>query len=289
VSIGPSEVPIWANNGWLAPISNQIASDKSFDEKDIIPAVLNGLVYKKKTYAVPISGESSLLMYRKDLFQKAGITVSGTPTWDDVRTWAAKLQDKKKNVAGICLRGEASWGGAAASLNQLINAYGGVWYDKNWNPQFDSPQVKQAINMYLDLQRNYGIPSASSASFPECLTAFGQGNAAMWADASSAGATLEDPKTSKVVGNVGYAPAPVESWKGNGWLWSWNLAITSTSKKQDAAWKYLEYFGSKDYVKHSGRTLGWERAPAATRQSTYHIADYLKKSPFGDATLKAVS
>lgn len=289
VSIGPYEVPIWAKNGWISQIDSQVKQDPGFDQKDIIPAVLNGLKYKNGLYAVPISGESSMLMYNKDIFAKASVTMPKNPTWDDVRALAAKVQDKSKNVAGICLRGDASWGAAMAALNPIINAYGGVWYDKGWKPQFSSPAVKKALAMYLDLQRNYGIPGASTAGFPECLTAFGQGNAAMWFDATSAGGSVEDPKTSTVAGKVGYVAAPVESWKGNGWLWSWNLAITKTSKHQDAAWKYLAFFGSKDYVQLSGKNLGWTHAPAATRETTYKLKDYLAAAPFAAVSLAAVA
>lgn len=288
VSIGPSEVPIWAKNNWLTPLDNYLKSDKSFDESDIIPAVLNGLTLNKQLYGVPISGESSMLMYRKDLFEQAGVTMPANPTWDDVASLAAKLQDKSKNIAGICMRGDASWGASMAALNPIINSYSGVWYDQNWKPQLSSANAVKAIDMYLNLQRNYGIPGASSAGFPECLNAFTQGNAAMWFDATSAGSSVESPKTSSVVGKVGYAPAPVESWKGNGWLWSWNLAITNTSKHKDAAWKYLSYFGSKDYVKLVGQKLGWERAPSATRNSTYKIPEYLKAAPFADTTLAMI-
>ncbi len=288
VSIGPYEVPIWAKNGWLSSIDDQVQKDTAFDEQDIIPAVLNGLEYDDKLYAVPISGESSMLMYNKDIFAAAGVTMPENPTWDQVRELAAQVQDTSKNVAGICLRGDASWGASMAALNPIINAYGGTWYDDDWNPQFSSPAVKKAIDMYLDLQQNYGIPDASTAGFPECLTAFGQGNAAMWFDATSAGSSVEDAATSTVAGKVGYVAAPVESWNGNGWLWSWNLAITETSKNQDAAWKYLAFFGSKDYVQLAGTELGWEHAPAATRTSTYGIQDYLDAAPFADVSLAAV-
>lgn len=288
VSIGPLEVPIWAQNGWLTPLDSYLTDDTAFDESDIIPAVLSGLKLNDELYGVPISGESSMLMYRQDLFEAAGIEMPANPTWDDVAKMAEEIQDPSQNLAGICLRGDASWGAAVAALNPMINAYGGVWYGDDWKPELSSPESVAAIDQYLNLQRNYGIPGSSTAGFPECLTAFTQGNAAMWFDATSAGSSVESPDTSAVVGKVGYAPAPVEEWDGNGWLWSWNLAITSTSEKQDAAWKYLAFFGSKEYVKLAGEELGWERAPSATRKSTYDIPEYLAAAPFAETSLAMV-
>lgn len=288
VSIGPLEVPLWAQNGWLAPVDDYLADDSDFDKDDIIPAVLNGLTMNDALYGVPISAESSMLMYRADLFEAAGIEMPANPTWDDVASMAEQIQDPAQDLAGICLRGDASWGASMAALNPILNSYGAVWYDEDWQPQLSSPEAVAAIDSYLNLQRNYGIPGSSTAGFPECLTAFTQGNAAMWFDATSAGASVENPEISSVVGKVGYAPAPVDAWDGNGWLWSWNLAITSTSKKQDAAWKYLSFFGSKEYVQLVGEELGWERAPSATRASTYEIQEYLDAAPFAETSLAMV-
>nr|WP_017201839.1 sugar ABC transporter substrate-binding protein [Microbacterium barkeri] len=288
VSIGPLEVPLWTQSGWLAPLDKYLQDDTDFDESDIVPAVLSGLTVDDQLYGVPISAESSMLMYRKDLFDAAGLEMPANPTWADVTSLAGQIQDTSQNLAGICMRGDASWGASVAALNPIINAYGGVWYDDDWKPQLSSPEAVAAIDAYLNLQRNFGVPGASTNGFPECLTAFTQGNAAMWFDATSAGASVENPETSAVVGKVGYAPAPVDKWDGNGWLWSWNLSITATSKKQDAAWKYLSFFGSKEYVQLVGEELGWERAPSATRQSTYEIPEYMAAAPFAQTSLDMV-
>lgn len=289
VSIGPYEVPIWAKNGWLKPVDAHLKADTDWDPADIIPAVQAGLKYKNETYAVPISGESSMLMYRKDLFAKAGVTMPANPTWDDVLAMAGKVQNKAAKVAGICMRGGNSWGASLAALNPIINTYGGIWYDNDWKPQWSSAPVKAALTTYLKLQKDFGIPGAASAGFPECLSAFGQGQAAMWFDATSAGSSVEDPKTSKVVGKIGYAPAPIEKFDSSGWLWSWNLAMTSTTKNEDAAWQYLRWASSKEYVNLSGTKLGWTHAPAATRESTYKVKAYLNASPFAQISLASIA
>lgn len=289
VSIGPYEVPIWAKNGWLKSVDPQLKSDTDWAPGDIIPAVEAGLKYKDATYAVPISGESSMLMYRKDLFSKAGITMPAHPSWDDVVSIAAKIQNKSTNLAGMCMRGGNSWGASLAALNPIITTYGGVWYDSSWQPQWSSPATKAALATYLKLQKEYGIPGAASAGFPECLSAFTQGQAAMWFDATSAGSSVEDPKTSKVVGKVGYAAAPIQKFDSSGWLWSWNLAMTSTTKNSAAAWQYMRWASSKEYVTLAGTKLGWTHAPAATRESTYKIKSYLDASPFAQVSLASIA
>jgi sorbitol/mannitol transport system substrate-binding protein len=100
----------------------------------------------------------------------------------------------------------------------------------------------------------------------------------MWYDATSAAGTLEDPKSSKVAGKVGYAYAPVNKTEYSGWLWTWAWAMPKTTKKADAAWKFMLWATSKDYEKLVGEKLGWSRVPSGKRASTYEIPEY-KESP----------
>ena len=101
MTIGMYETPIWAKKGWL----NEIKPDANYDVDDLLPAMRNGLSESGKLYAAPFYGESSMLMYRKDLTDKAGVKFSERPTWTEVRDAAAKIHDPKNGVYGICLRG----------------------------------------------------------------------------------------------------------------------------------------------------------------------------------------
>src|SRR5215469_6598828 len=91
MTIGTYEVPIWAKQGWLAPLEHLGAN---FDADDILPPIRAALSYNSKLYAVPFYGESSMLMYRKDLFDKAGLQMPERPNWDFIEKAAAKITDK---------------------------------------------------------------------------------------------------------------------------------------------------------------------------------------------------
>jgi sorbitol/mannitol transport system substrate-binding protein len=225
-------------------------------------------------YSVPFYGESSFLMYRKDLFEQAGVTMPARPTWPEVAALAARFDDPASGRAGICLRGKPGWGEVMAPLDTVINTFGGRWYDPAWQAQLTSPQVEQAVSFYVDLVRQYGQPGASQAGFSECGTQFGQGNAAMWYDATSAAGTVENPEESTVVGKVGYAPAPVMATPTSGWLYSWALAIPKTSPRPDAAWRFMAWMTNKQYVERVGNELGWSSAPPGARTSTYTNPQY---------------
>src|SRR5919199_3881872 len=103
VMIGPYEAPQFGQDGTLVDLTPQAKSDAAYQYPDIIPAVRNALSANGKLYAAPFYGESSFLMYRKDVLKKAGVTMPDKPTWDQVGEIARKVNSP--SMAGICLRG----------------------------------------------------------------------------------------------------------------------------------------------------------------------------------------
>ena len=81
LTIGTYEVPIWAKKSWLVPLDN-LGAD--YDVDDLLPKIRDAVSVDGKLYAAPFYGESSMVMYRKDLFEKAGLTMPEQPTWDFV-------------------------------------------------------------------------------------------------------------------------------------------------------------------------------------------------------------
>jgi sorbitol/mannitol transport system substrate-binding protein len=286
LTIGTYEVPIWAKKGWLVPLDNL---GTAYDVDDLLPAIRTGLTVDGKLYAAPFYGESSMLMYRKDLFAKAGLTMPEQPTWDFVKTAAAKITDPATETYGICLRGKAGWGENMAFLTTLANAFGGRWFNEQWKPEFDGPEWKAALTFYVDLMKNYGPPGASSNGFNENLALFNSGKCGMWVDATVAASFVSDPKQSKVADQVGFAPAPCEvTCKGANWLWAWSLAIPAGSQKVEAAEKFIAWATGKEYLELVAAKEGWANVPPGTRKSLYANADYLKAAPFAAMTLKAI-
>lgn len=287
VMISNYETPQWAENGWLVNLSDYTRKTPGYDENDFFPSLRDSLSYQGDMYAVPFYGESSFLMYRKDLLDQAGITMPRTPTWQQVADAAAKLDGP--DMVGICLRGKPGWGEVLAPLDTVINTFGGRWFDENWNAQLTSPEVQRAVQFYVDTVTKFGEPGAAASGFGECATQFGQGRTAMWYDATSAVSVLEDPASSTVVGKVGYAMAPMVQKPNSGWLYTWALGIPQSSDKKDSAWKFISWMTDKNYIKLVGEELGWARVPPGSRLSTYEIPEYKEASEaFGQATLDSI-
>jgi sorbitol/mannitol transport system substrate-binding protein len=285
MTIGTYEVPIWGKQGWLVSLNDLPAE---YDIDDLLPAIRGGLTVEGELYAAPFYGESSMVMYRTDLMEKAGLTMPEAPTWEFIRDAAIKMTDKANEVYGICLRGKAGWGENMAFLTATANSFGAKWFDMDWKPQFDQKPWADTLNFYLDLMTEAGPPGASNNGFNENLALFQQGKCGMWIDATVAASFVTNPKDSTVADKVGFALAPDNGLgKRGNWLWAWSLAIPAGSQKVDAAKKFVAWATSKDYLALVAANEGWANVPPGTRTSLYANPEY-QTVPFAKMTLDSI-
>jgi sorbitol/mannitol transport system substrate-binding protein len=283
LTIGTYEVPIWGKKGWLVELT-QID-----DVNDLLPAIRGGLTVDGKLYAAPFYGESSMVMYRKDLMDKAGLKMPDAPTWEFIGKAARAMTDKASETYGVCLRGKAGWGENMAFLSATANSFGARWFDEKWAPQFDQPEWKATLNYYLALMKDAGPPGASNNGFNENLALFNSGKCGMWIDATVAASFVTNPKDSKVADKVGFALAPDNGLgKRGNWLWAWSLAVPAGTKKNDAAQKFVSWATSKAYTALVASKEGWANVPPGTRTSLYANPEY-QKVPFAKMTLDSIN
>ncbi|MEV7363842.1 ABC transporter substrate-binding protein [Streptomyces sp. NPDC003343] len=283
------EIPIYARNGWLHEMDSYVSADRAYDEQDVLKPMRQSLTGDDgKLYGQPFYGESSFLMYRKDVFAEKGLTMPAHPTWQQVADLAAKADGAKPGMRGICLRGLPGWGELMAPLTTVVNTFGGTWFDKGWKAHLNSPEFEKATKFYVDLVREHGESGAAQSGFAECLNNMTQGKVAMWYDATSAAGLLEAPD-SPVKDTLGYAPAPVEKTQNSGWLYTWAWGLQKASRNPDKAWKFVSWASSKEYEQLVGDTSGWANVPAGKRASTYENAAYRKEAAsFQDMTREAI-
>ncbi|MGW7288790.1 ABC transporter substrate-binding protein [Streptomyces sp. NPDC054847] len=288
-SISNFEVPFFAENGWLHPLDEYTRADTAFDQDDILEPVAQSLTHDGTLYAEPFYGESSFLMYRKDVFAAKGLTMPARPTWQQVAALAAKADGAQKGMKGICLRGLPGWGEVVAPLTTVVNTMGGTWFTKDWQARLDSPEFKKATRFYVDLVREHGQSGAAQSGYAECLNNMTQGKTAMWYDATAGAGSLEAPG-SPVKGKIGYVPAPVEKTDSSGWLYTWAWGMQKASKKPDKAWEFISWASGKEYEALVGDTSGWANVPAGKRASTYDHPRYRKEAAaFADVTKEAIA
>ncbi|KAA9009443.1 ABC transporter substrate-binding protein [Histidinibacterium aquaticum] len=287
MTIGTYEVPIWGEQGWLTPLEGM---PEGWNPEDFLPAIASGLTVDGTLYAAPFYGESSMVMYRTDLMEEAGLEMPEAPTWDFIGEAAAAMTDKDNEIYGICLRGKPGWGENMAFLTAMSNSFGARWFDENWQPQFDTDAWAQTLDTYLELVTNYGPPGAASNGFNENLALFQQGKCGMWIDATVAASFVTNPDESQVADSVGFALAPDNGLgKRGNWLWAWSLAIPSGTDAEDAAKEFIAWATGQAYTELVAENEGWANVPPGTRTSLYENEEYLSAAPFAERTLESIN
>ena len=266
-------MPIWAKKGWLVPL-DKLGAD--YDVDDLLPAIRAGLSLDGKLYAAPFYGESSFVMYRKDLMEKAGLKMPEKPTWDFIKQAADKMTDKAAGVYGICLRGKAGWGENMAFLTATANSFGARWFDEKWKPQFNTPEWKKTLDFYVAAAEG----RRSSRRLVERLQREPravQRRQVRHVDRRHRRGRLRDrSKQSKVADKVGFALAPDNGLgKRGNWLWAWSLAVPARlGEGRRGARSSSPGRPSKHYTRARrlegglGATFRRERAPRSTRTRT---------------------
>ena len=285
MTIGMYETPIWGANGWLVPLDDLSAE---YDAEDILPAMRAGLSHDGTLYAAPFYGESSMVMYRTDLMEQAGLEMPQSPSWEFIREAAAAMDDPENDINGVCLRGKAGWGEGGAFITVTGNSFGARWFDEDWNAQFDQPEWKEALTFFVNLMNDYGPEGYATNGFNENLSLFQQGKCGMWIDATVAASFVTNPNDSTVADKVGFALAPnAGKGKNANWLWAWALAIPAGTQKEDAAKQFIEWATSKEYIELVAANEGWANVPPGARTSLYENENY-QSVPFAAMTLDSI-
>ena len=155
-------------------------------------------------------------------------------------------EDGGQKIVGIVLRGKKA--AATSQWAPYLLSMGGSWLAKDGKPAMNSPEAIKAFDLYGRLLRNYGPPGAVNYHWYECVSLFVQGKAAMYTDVSNRIFYFEDPTKSQVVGKIGYALFPAGPAGRKPTMEVWSVAVTSKSKKKEAAYLFVQWAASKENV-----------------------------------------
>ncbi|WP_085306526.1 ABC transporter substrate-binding protein [Planktotalea arctica] len=285
MTIGMYETPIWGKNGWLVPLDD-LSAEYNID--DILPAMRGGLSYDGTMFAAPFYGESSMVMYRTDLMEAAGLEMPDAPSWAFIAKAARAMTDRDNEINGICLRGKAGWGEGGAFITAMSNSFGARWFDEEWNAQFDTREWSDTLNFYVNMMTDSGPAGYATNGFNENLSLFQQGKCGMWIDATVAASFVTNPTDSTVANKVGFTLAP-DNGLGvrSNWLWAWALAIPAGTQKEAAAKEFIEWATSTGYIDLVAANEGWANVPPGARISLYENPNY-QAVPFAQKTLDSI-
>lgn len=238
------ENKLFASNGYLADLTEQVAADAEWDWDDFQDGPRSLTSYEDAVVGVPIITERTVLYYRKDLLEAAGLEVP--TTLDELEAAAEAIHEANPAVAGYI--GRTGKSAAVTQLSAFLYSFGGTWVDEDGKSAIGSPEAREAYKFYGHLIRDYTTATVNpEMSWPESFAVFQQGGAAFLADADSLYKNMTDPAQSTVVDQVGFAAFPAGPAGSKPYnVASWALAVNETSQNQSAAWQFIKWATSKE-------------------------------------------
>lgn len=233
--------------GWVRYIDDLIdnpsVTSPDVDLDDFFEGAIGSFRRDGQAFGLPLQIESSLLFYRKDLFEAAGL--EGPPTtMDELREYAEILNTDGR--AGFAMRGRG-----AAATSQIVNflyTFGGQWLDDEGNSALASEGSAAALDFYAQILRDFGPPGPANMHWAEVTSLYAQDQAAMMFDANVFRAIMEDPEQALDVvrENTGYAPLPEGPAGRVPAVLTWGLSINATSQNPEAAWYFIQWALSQE-------------------------------------------
>jgi multiple sugar transport system substrate-binding protein len=209
----------------------------------IFPGALQTAEYRERFYGVPWILDTKYLFYNKAMLKKAGVKVP--TTWDEVVAAARALKARKVVQYPLIW----SWSQAEAVIcdyAQLLGAFGGRFLDDAGKPAFNTGGGLQALEfMKRTLDEGITNPASTESLEEDVRKTVSQGQAAMALNWTYMFALGNDPKESRVAGQIGVAHTPSGPAGSPGCNGSMALCIAAGSKNQDTAWKYIEFLTSQ--------------------------------------------
>ena len=281
-----------AEIGCITPLDDRVTSAPAFyDFEDLMPAYRDIFTVNDQTYAVPTAGESVFLIYRKDLFDAAGL--EPPETWDELLEIAQQF-DEAGEVDGVAFRAQKGWQ-FTYTYSIFLFPFGGMMLDpETGEVAIDSPESAAALD-FMRALKPYAPVGIESFSFPESFQAMQNGNVAMLVEATAAGPEMEDPEKSSVAGKLGYTILPAGPAGAYTGVWGWAYGINAASEKQDLAWAVMTWLTSRythqDYLNAGGivsRSSAFDD-PANREQYPYFEATGQALAQAGDLAAKGLS
>lgn len=238
------ENKLFASNGYLADITELAQNDADWDLADFQPGPIALTSFEGAVVGVPIITERTVLYYRKDLLEAAGVAVP--TTLEELDAAAAAIHAANPDVAGYI--GRTGRSAAVTQFNAFLYSFGGAWIAEDGTSAIGTPEAREAYQYYGDLIRNHTAATVNpEMSWPEAFAVFQQGQAAFLADADSLYRNLTDPELSTVSDSVGFAPfpeGPAGSRPYN--VAAWAVAINANTTNLPGAWAFLKWATSKE-------------------------------------------
>ena len=230
---------------------NPKLADPSYDADDLIDGYVQNIGVAGGTkgylpgptgslFGIPFGSETSILGYRKDIFEKHGLEVP--TTYDEMLELACKIPELEPGMGGLSSRAASGHHASHAFLLHLA-PLGGRIFDDQWQPIVNNEagvKAAEALKTIVDC----GPEGAQTFGFAEAGAAFLNGQTAMFLDSTVFAGKVNNPDESQVVGKVGWAMHPEGSRRGSQ-TGGFGIGIPKNAENKEAAFLLMQWLTSK--------------------------------------------
>lgn len=293
----PMYYPLYVKNGWIDPLDTYLSDTKRTDPDwfafdDILKSWTGSASIDGKPYGIPYDGETTLQIYRTDVYEKLGLKPA--ETLEEYTSNAAKVNDPGSRLWGCALRGFKGAGQNMYIYPSLFEEFGGKWFNADGQIVVNSDEALDALEWYIDLLTKYAPKGVENWNWPDIADAFSQGTVGSYIDANTSAAVVANPEKSKVVGKIGFArwpKGPAGRRVASIWNWSFPINAALPEKEKTATWLFLQWAASREV--QAGTSYGF---PGAYKRLGVNRTSVLNSDAFkelangiGDTFLEATT
>jgi ABC-type glycerol-3-phosphate transport system substrate-binding protein len=266
----------YVSKGWFLPL-NDLISKYKVDLSIFSKAMVDMNTTDGKLYAIPTFAQTLILTYNKEWFEKEGQKVPTTV--DELLAVAKYFKEKGTGIAIPAMQGQA----AADLYGQILYSAGGDYFGSDGKVNLLSGEALYAAEVW-DKLCEYSITGSLTWHHDQVSAAVREEVAPIGITITGLSGLDSDPKMSKIVDKVGYAPIPgKKSVVGVVSYWSWGVA--KNSKNPEAAFKLAVWLVSPEVEKKQALMNGQIGAISSLAQDSEVVA----KMPFLPATSETLA
>lgn len=262
--------------GWYAPL-DRFMRDRSlvapdFDLADFLEAPLATakVLPDNVLVGLPQDAEASLLFYNKSLFDRNGVPhpTARAFSWKDLEEALVRLHRPEGGVSGLLMRHAAA--AAIAHWSIFLHDRSGSWFDRDGKVSVSTPVALEATEQYGRLLRRLGPPELQQGAQLNINNEFMTGKIGAILEQHPAAPAFLDPAKSAVADYIGFAGIPAGARGSAPLVFSWISSISALSKKQEAAWLWVQWHTGKE----ASLRLGVEAGMPPSRKSAWDHPDF---------------
>lgn len=235
--------PAFAAAGQLEDLTDWAKSLPYFNS--LSPSHVKLGTYEDHIYGLPLSVETSIFAWNKDLYRKAGLDPDKAPTtWDEITANAEKISALGNDTHGFYFSGGGCGGCMIFTFTPLVWGAGAdILSEDGKTATLDTPEMRKAVDIYRNLAKKGTVPAGAATDNGSNFLSLVNGNIGQQSLGAFAIGTMitQHPEL-----DFGVTLIPSVDGKTSSFAGGDNFVVTKGTSKLENIKAFLEYVYSLD-------------------------------------------